>query len=1039
MGLLNFFAMSEEQLKQEADRLDKLQTDLDNQRTQQENRSVDLDHRDKVLQAENAKLEVAKKQLEDQQKKFLASVKVSEAGFAAERQKLLDEQLRLQRLQAEAEGGFAALQKEAVAQTIEPELKKLEERRQELEKMLQDLTSREGQYRRDVANLVRRESAVSAREEEASEGFAGRELAVREKERESAEREKDLNAREASLAESEKVRDEGFANEHEKLQKELSEARVKHAHELANERQEQARKLADARAQAERERAEYDALKTAELEKSLAQIRQSREDELNKAMQNERKRVQSELEKLKQSFEDEQKSAWAKIREMQETLAKERGELTAAQNELVERRAEHESDSKSQKAWLDRERERLGRREQEMDDRVAELAGVRVQNLETEISTLKQQNKRLEDSLKSQSELLGVFEVLKRQLGGKDAAEAVAELNAQGKRIVELEKQLSNRPGPDVGERLVELEKEKDSLQREVGDLRQELDSKKSVDDENAKLRRANAELDADKKSLDQRARIFESAANEAQGEVERLRAAYQRPQVVEDRKKEIEKPLLDFGSVDHAVKPQQLVSEQELIEYEQDWLEGIRRRCEDYGLYFNSRILKSFHTALKTADWAPLTILAGVSGTGKSELPRLYSHFGGLNFVEVAVQPNWDCQESMLGFFNSIDNKFDAQPVLRFLAQTQKKWFAADKADASGKIVESKYPGLYASENMVLLDEMNLAHPELYFAEFLSKLESRRGKQRLEVPCLDVKIGAGLPPYQLPLGRNVLWVGTMNQDETTKSLSDKVLDRSIVIYFPRPTSLKRRLDMKPRNRENQGTPLHRRVWEDWIVRESNFTEEEIGPYKKIVEDINNILGNVGRAIGHRVWQSIEYYMANYPDVREARSAHDDKKAKAAMDIAFEDQLVQKVMPKLRGIDTLGSGNGKKCLDAIRSLLDGCAELKELLPDFDLAMSLGYGQFQWQSAKYLERADQQPEVVAQPDATSLPAGAGPTDESLSAPDGADHEDALERLKEHARTLGKDVWMLTSKEIRDFLGCSPKDALQLKTQCNQLRK
>ncbi|MCI5778660.1 MAG: hypothetical protein MR051_02415, partial [Lentisphaeria bacterium] len=67
--------------------------------------------------------------------------------------------------------------------------------------------------------------------------------------------------------------------------------------------------------------------------------------------------------------------------------------------------------------------------------------------------------------------------------------------------------------------------------------------------------------------------------------------------------------------------------------------------------------------------------VLAGVSGTGKSELPRLYSHFGGLFFEPLSVQPNWDSQESMLGFFNSIDNKFDAQPVLRFLAQSQKDW----------------------------------------------------------------------------------------------------------------------------------------------------------------------------------------------------------------------------------------------------------------------------------------------------------------------------------------------------------------------------
>jgi len=159
-----------------------------------------------------------------------------------------------------------------------------------------------------------------------------------------------------------------------------------------------------------------------------------------------------------------------------------------------------------------------------------------------------------------------------------------------------------------------------------------------------------------------------------------------------------------------------------------------------------------------------------------------------------------------MLGFFNSIDNKFDAQPVLRFLAQSQisgreqyeqriRRWQSmspdqqiALDPEKDKELIEAlkqaDYPGLQDAVCLVLLDEMNLAHPELYFAEFLSKLELRRGRKGDDVPFIPVKIGAGMEPYKLPLGRNVLWTGTMNQDETTKSLSDKVLDRSIISTF---------------------------------------------------------------------------------------------------------------------------------------------------------------------------------------------------------------------------------------------------------------
>lgn len=107
-----------------------------------------------------------------------------------------------------------------------------------------------------------------------------------------------------------------------------------------------------------------------------------------------------------------------------------------------------------------------------------------------------------------------------------------------------------------------------------------------------------------------------------------------------------------------------------------------------------------------------------------------------------------------MLGFFNSIDNKFDAQPVLRLLAQTQNlpvdlrdKLLSAKLREHELELVrdilresndeavrrekakkERHYPGLGDVMSLILLDEMNLAHVELYFAEFLSKLELRRG-----------------------------------------------------------------------------------------------------------------------------------------------------------------------------------------------------------------------------------------------------------------------------------------------------------------------
>jgi hypothetical protein len=226
------------------------------------------------------------------------------------------------------------------------------------------------------------------------------------------------------------------------------------------------------------------------------------------------------------------------------------------------------------------------------------------------------------------------------------------------------------------------------------------------------------------------------------------------------------------------------------------------------------------------------------------------------------------------------------------------------------------------------------------------------------DVPVLPVKIGAGMPPYQLPLGRNVLWAGTMNQDETTKSLSDKVLDRSIVIHFPRPTALRRRLKLEALDEKNRGALLHKASWQSWLAQGSSFSEDDVKPYMDFIGQMNDALAEAGRAIGHRVWQSVEYYMANYPDVRAAQKTQNKDDLSRAIHVAFEDQLVQKVMPKLRGIDTRGKSR-TGCLDKILGQINSgvAGNPFNLAEDFNSACELGYGQFIWQSANYLCKSE----------------------------------------------------------------------------------
>ena len=748
--------------------------------------------------------------------------------------------------------------------------------------------------------LDKRESAVAEREKKVLSDLQTIE----------AEKSK-LTDREIAIIFAEQKRDAGFSDERATLSIQLR----------------------DKRAQAEVEASNIREKQLSELEDDIARLRVHRLARVSEAENAERDRIRAEVEKERAEWTKRQEDARKLLNAERVDFEKQKGALSALQSELEGRKVERETAERTLERKEQRLEQQWQKRNARLDDEVEERITERRKSLELAEASSKEENARLRESLRIQTELVSTFEQLRRQLGGKDAAEILRELNSQTDELKRLREELTTRPTEEMRERNQVLESEAKNQKARADELSRQVTNNEAAIAEVGDLRRKNSELNAENKSLGQQASIFEGAANEAQAELSRLRKAYERPAETEDRYKKIEKPHIKADSIKPPVKAD--------ID-EMTWLTGIGNACNTYGLHFNPRILKAFHTALKTAEWSPLTILAGVSGTGKSELPRLYSHFGGIFFEPLSVQPNWDSQESMLGFFNSIDNEFDAQPVLRFLAQSQKPW-------------SDDYPGLQDAVCLILLDEMNLAHPELYFAEFLSKLELRRGRRGDDVPFIPVKVGAGLDPYKLSLGRNVLWTGTMNQDETTKSLSDKVLDRSIIINFPRPTELKRRLKLTPLDDKNRSPALHKISWQSWLVQGSYFSDEVINPFKEFIEEMNASLSVTGRALGHRVWQSIEYYMANYPDVRAALVKKDEFETHKAMHIAFEDQLVQKVMPKLRGIDTRGKSK-TECLDKIRGqIVAGIGgSTFNLTEDFDLACDLGYGQFIWQSANYLK-------------------------------------------------------------------------------------
>lgn len=360
--------------------------------------------------------------------------------------------------------------------------------------------------------------------------------------------------------------------------------------------------------------------------------------------------------------------------------------------------------------------------------------------------------------------------------------------------------------------------------------------------------------------------------------------------------------------------------------EGELDALAMVADHMEQSKFVVPERLLYAFHTSLKTSDMSSLTVMAGVSGTGKSAIPKLYSEAMGIHFQPLAVEPRWDSPKDLLGFFNYVTNRYEPTTLARALFQFQglhSKDFTPD-ADMQDYML------------MPMLDEMNLARIEYYFSEFLSKLEMRRlvaplTPENLGVVALEIFQGFNAKgedgkmvkesPIRLFANQNTLFVGTMNEDETTQSLSDKVIDRANVLYFGRPDHLQAKAGGAGHKVDFR--PLLKTTWDKW---HRNADEGELRFASEKLAALNKTLADFNRPFAHRTFQAMLSYIANYP-VKSGEVKDDVIKR------ALADQIGMRIMPKLYGVDL---ALHEKTFEQVRGILH---EIKDplLLRAFDSA------------------------------------------------------------------------------------------------------
>ncbi|GAP40943.1 McrB family protein [Flexilinea flocculi] len=318
--------------------------------------------------------------------------------------------------------------------------------------------------------------------------------------------------------------------------------------------------------------------------------------------------------------------------------------------------------------------------------------------------------------------------------------------------------------------------------------------------------------------------------------------------------------------------------------------IDFVEKFIRSKGYYFTHDQIANFYTCLKTDT---VTILAGLSGTGKSSLIREFSQAIGAEFILVPVKATWSDDSDLLGFYHPEKKTYVSTVFL-------------DAIISANANPERLY--------FICLDEMNLSRVEYYFSDFLSILE--QGKNRKITPYSktewnirkaqlgrfksdldnekisqaeydEAERNVRCFKYEIDVPHNIFICGTVNVDETTHPFSDKVLDRAQIIQYG-----------------NVEFADYKQSAENVIptfVSYSKFREfsrktSEIPVNDNWFNEINSILRIGGYHFGFRVKQQIE----DYCSYGLRSGLFTSKNPDDVVDL----QIIQKILPKIRGINS---------------------------------------------------------------------------------------------------------------------------------------
>lgn len=255
---------------------------------------------------------------------------------------------------------------------------------------------------------------------------------------------------------------------------------------------------------------------------------------------------------------------------------------------------------------------------------------------------------------------------------------------------------------------------------------------------------------------------------------------------------------------------------------------------CSELKLYYDISDIRQFIAALSVTH---IIILQGMSGTGKTSLAYAFGEFLKNSTVVVPIQPMWKERTDLIGYFNEFTKKFNETLLLQ-------------------KLYEANYNDeIY----ITVLDELNIARVEYYFAEFLSLLELPDVEKRyIDVVSDEWKTDPKLLKNgRLRLPKNMWFVGTANNDDSTFAISDKVYDRAMVLN----------LDKKAKPFEVASKPV-KKISASRLEQIFKKSKKEYGltsrNLRRIRELDKYLIQNYHISFGNRIMKQMKEYVPVY-------------------------------------------------------------------------------------------------------------------------------------------------------------------------------